>query len=152
MKKFLILFAAGALMLMTACNEKPAKNDAEDSKNPASTEQVDSTKAPKVNVEKAAPTEDGKDHTVAEFNTKEYQVRLENMADGSYRVSLWKAGKDKSAAPDEVAQSKKCKLSGKNYLMKCEDGKTYIVDGEPGKELITILDEKNVVYMGNAVK
>ena len=62
MKKFLILFAAGALMLMTACNEKPAKNDAEDSKNPASTEQVDSTKAPKVNVEKAAPTEDGKDH------------------------------------------------------------------------------------------
>ena len=64
MKKFLILFAAGALMLMTACNEKPAKNDAEDSKNPAPTEQVDSTKAPKVNVEKAAPTDDGKVYVI----------------------------------------------------------------------------------------
>lgn len=148
MKKFLILFAAGALMLMTACNEKPAKNDAEDSKNPAATEQVDSTKAPKVNVEKAAPTEDGKDHTVAEFNTKEYQVRLENLADGTFRLSMWKAGQDKSGKPEQIVETKKCVMQGGNYLMKGDDGKVYVINSKAGAEQLTIMDNKNIVYNG----
>ncbi len=148
MKKFLILFAAGALMLMTACNEKPAKNDAEDSKNPAATEQVDSTKAPKVNVEKAAPTEDGKDHTVAEFNTKEYQVRLENLADGTFRLSMWKAGQDKSGKPEQIVETKKCVMQGGNYLMKSDDGKVYVINSKAGAEQLTIMDNKNIVYNG----
>ncbi|MBR5169006.1 MAG: hypothetical protein IKW85_00380 [Muribaculaceae bacterium] len=154
MKKLTILLAAVALMAMTACNEKPAKNEAQGDKN-APTEKVDTTKQKvevKPNVESPTPTADGKDHVLTEFNTKEYQVRLENMADGSYRISLWKAGKDKSAAPDEVAQSKNCKLSGKEYLMKCDDGKTYLIKGEPGKELLSIVTDKSIVYMGNAVK
>ena len=148
MKKFLILFAAGALMLMTACNEKPAKNDAEDSKNPAATEQVDSTKAPKVNVEKAAPTDDGKDHTVAEFNTKEYQVRLENLADGTFRLSMWKAGQDKSGKPEQTVETKKCVMQGGNYLMKGDDGKVYVINSKAGAEQLTIMDNKNIVYNG----
>ena len=148
MKKFLILFAAGALMLMTACNEKPAKNDAEDSKNPAATEQVDSTKAPKVNVEKAAPTEDGKDHTVAEFNTKEYQVRLENLADGTFRLSMWKASQDKSGKPEQTVETKKCVMQGGNYLMKGDDGKVYVINSKAGAEQLTIMDNKNIVYNG----
>lgn len=148
MKKFLILFAAGALMLMTACNEKPAKNDAEDSKNPAPTEQVDSTKAPKVNVEKAAPTDDGKDHTVAEFNTKEYQVRLENLADGTFRLSMWKAGQDKSGKPEQTVETKKCVMQGGNYLMKGDDGKVYVINSKAGAEQLTIMDNKNIVYNG----
>lgn len=148
MKKFLILFAAGALMLMTACNEKPAKNDAEDSKNPAASEQVDSTKAPKVNVEKAAPTDDGKDHTVAEFNTKEYQVRLENLADGTFRLSMWKAGQDKSGKPEQIVETKKCVMQGGNYLMKGDDGKVYVINSKAGAEQLTIMDNKNIVYNG----
>lgn len=148
MKKFLILFAAGALMLMTACNEKPAKNDAEGSENPVATEQVDSTKAPKVNVEKAAPTEDGKDHTVAEFNTKEYQVRLENLADGTFRLSMWKAGQDKKGKPEQTVETKKCVMQGGNYLMKGDDGKVYVINSKAGAEQLTIMDNKNIVYNG----
>ena len=154
MKKFFILLATVALMATTACNEKPAKNDAQ-GENPAATENVDTTKVKqevKPAVEKPKPTTDGKDHVLSEFNTKEYQVRLENMADGSYRISLWKAGKDKSGAPDEVAVSKNCRLSGKEYLMKCDDGKTYLVNGNPGKEILSILTDKSIIYMGNAVK
>ena len=152
MKKFLILFAAGALMLMTACNEKPAKNDAEDSKNPAPTEQVDSTKAPKVNVEKAAPTDDGKDHTVAEFNTKEYQVRLENLADGTFRLSMWKAGQDKSDKPEQTVETKKCVMKDGGYLMKTDDGTVYIINAKAGAENVTIMNDKGIEYNGNAVK
>ena len=152
MKKFLILFAAGALMLMTACNEKPAKNDAEDSKNPAPTEQVDSTKAPKVNVEKAAPTDDGKDHTVAEFNTAEYQVRLENLADGTFRLSMWDAGKDKSGAPARKVETKQCAMQGGNYLMRDDEGKSYIISAKSGAEQITIMTEKEIVYNGTVAK
>jgi hypothetical protein len=154
MKKISILLAAVALMAMTACNEKPAKSEAQD-ENVAVTENVDTAKAQKpvkAAVESPAPTTDGKDHVLTEFNTKEYQVRLENMADGSYRISLWKVGKDKSAAPDEVAQSKTCKFSGKEYLMKTDDGKSYIVSGEKGKEVLSIMTEKSILYMGNAVK
>lgn len=146
MKKYFILLAAVALMAMTACNEKPAKNaDA-----PA-TEQTDNGKAgtPKVNVEKAAPTEDGKDHTVAEFNTKEYQVRLENLADGTFRLSMWKAGEDKSSKPERLVETKKCVLQGKNYLMKDDDGNHYIITNADGKNEITIMSSNSIVYHGD---
>ena len=150
MKKLSILFAAVALMAMTACNEKPAKatDDAENA--PAATEQVDTTKKaqPKVNVERAKPTEDGKDHTVAEFNTKEYQVRLENLADGTYRLSLWDAGKDKSGEPKEKIETKNCVMQGSNYLMKGNDGKMYIITAKGGNNQLTIMTNKAIEYNG----
>ena len=146
--------AAVALLAMTACNEKPAKN-ADDAAKAPTTEQMDSnaTKAqPKVNVERAKPTEDGKDHTVAEFNTKEYQLRLENLADGTYRLSLWKPGADKNSAPEQKVETKQCVLQGKNYLMKDDAGKAYIITATPGKEKITIMGEKSIIYNGEATK
>lgn len=154
MKKLSILFAAVALMAMTACNEKPAKTTDDANKAPAATEQVDTAKQaePKVNVERAKPTEDGKDHTVAEFNTKEYQVRLENLADGTFRLSLWDAGKDKSGEPKEKIETKNCVMQGGNYLMKSDDGKMYIIKAKAGAEQITIMTNKAIEYNGNASK
>lgn len=139
MKKLTILIAAVAMMAMTACNEKPAKGAAEsnESKAPAATEQA----APKVSVEKAAPTQDGKDHTVAEFKTQDYQVKLENLADGSYRLTL--AGKD-----NKVIETKKCVFQGGNYLMKDDNGQNYIINSTPGSEEITIMNSKEIVYHG----
>ena len=151
MKKCFIILATVALMAMTACNEKPAQtgNDGNDDKAPA-TEQVDKNKQdePKVNVEKAAPTEDGKDHTVAEFNTKDYQVRLENLSDGTYRLSMWKVGQDKSSKPDRLVETKKCVLQGGNYLMKDNEGQNYIIKTAAGSEEITIMTSKSIVYHG----
>jgi hypothetical protein len=154
MKKLSILFAAVALMAMTACNEKPAKTTDDANKAPAATEQVDTAKQaqPKVNVEHAKPTEDGKDHTVAEFNTKEYQVRLENLADGTFRLSLWDTGKDKSGEPKEKIETKNCVMQGGNYLMKSNDGKMYIIKAKAGAEQITIMTNKAIEYNGNASK
>lgn len=146
MKKFSILFAAVAMIAMTACNEKVAKNDEGADKAPA-TEQVDTTKAaPKVDVEKAMPTEDGKDHVVAEFENKDYQVRLENLADGTYRVTLWKAGQDKSGKPDRVAETKKCVMKDGNYLMQTEDGTNYIIKTQKGAEQIRIMNKDKIIY------
>ncbi len=145
MKKFSILFAAVALMAMTACNEKPAKNEANADANAPATEQVDTAQA-KVMVEKAAPTEDGKDHVAVEFADKEYQVRLENLADGTYRLSLWKVGQDKSGKPEQVVESKKCVMDKSNYLMKGEDGKNYIIRAKAGQEALIIMDKSGVVY------
>ncbi len=142
MKKYFILFAAVALMAMTACNEKPAKTEKAEA--PA-TEQVDTAKnaaQPKVNVEKAAPTEDGKDHTVAEFNTKENQIRLENLADGTFRLSIWKIGQDKNGDADQVVESKKCVLQGGGYVMQAGDGKNYLIDTK--KNRVVMLDKKNI--------
>jgi len=152
MKKFFILIAAVAMMAMTACNEKPAK--ASDDANAPATQQVDTTKnvQPKLNVERAKPTDDGKDHTVAEFNTKEYQTRLENLADGTYRLSLWNAGKDKNGAPDQKVETKQCVLQGSNYLMKADDGKVYIISAKAGSEQLTIMTEKEIVYNGKSAK
>ena len=142
MKKFSIIFAAVALMTMTACNEKPAKTNA-DSENPAATEQVEAqndSAAPKLApMEKAAPTEDGKDHVVSQFNTKEYQVTVENLADGTYRVKLAKDGKD-----EKVYLSKNCRIQGKNYVMESVDGYKMLIDGNKGH--IIILSDKEVVY------
>ena len=155
MKKLAILFAAVALMAMTACNEKPAKEGNQKENAPA-TEQVenakDGQKQPSIDVEKAEPTQDGKDHTVAEFNTKEYQMRLENLADGTYRVSLWKAGQDKSGKPEKLGETKKCVMKDGGYLMKTDDGTVYIINTKAGAESVTIMNDKGIVYNGNAVK
>ncbi len=152
MKKLFILTAAVAMMAMTACNEKPAK-EGEQQNNAPATEQVDTTQAkPKVDVQRAEPTKDGKDHVVAEFNTKEYQVRLENLADGTYRVSMWKAGEDKSGKPEKLAETKKCVMKDGGYLMKTDDGTVYIINAKAGAENVTIMNDKGIEYNGNAVK
>ena len=106
---------------------------------------MDTAKAaaqPKVTVEKAAPTEDGKDHIVAEFETKDNQVRLENLADGTYRLSLWKVGKDKNSAADQVVETKKCVLQGDKYLMRADDGTAYIIDSEKGS--VVTMNKNNI--------
>ena len=152
MKKTAIVIATVALMAMTACNEKPAK-EGEQQNNAPATEQVDTTQAkPKVDVQRAEPTKDGKDHVVAEFNTKEYQVRLENLADGTYRVSMWKAGEDKSGKPEKMAETKKCVMKDGGYLMKTDDGTVYIINAKAGAENVTIMNDKGIEYNGNAVK
>ena len=154
MKKISILLVAVAMMAMTACNEKPAKTTDEAQK-PATTEQLDTTKKanPQVSgVERAKPTEDGKDHTVAEFNTKEYQIRLENLADGTFRLSLWDNGKDKNSAPTQKVETKECVMQGGNYLMKDSDGKVYVITAKQGSEQLTIMTDKEIVYNGTAGK
>lgn len=149
MKKFFMLIAAVALMAMTACNEKPAKADVnEDGK--TATEQVDSVQleksAAKVDVDRAKPTEDGKDHVVAQFNTPDYQVQLENLADGTYRISLWKVGQDKSGKPEQVAETKQCVMKDDNYLMKTEDGTIYVINAKSGSEQLTIMKDNEMIY------
>lgn len=151
MKKYFILFAAVAMMAMTACNEKPAKTDAnENGQNAPTTEQMDSTNmnksTAKVAVEKAKPTEDGKDHIVAEFNTPDYQVRLENLADGTFRISLWKIGQDKTGKPEQVAETKKCVMNKDNYLMKTDDGNIYIINATKGAEQLSIMNGNEIIY------
>ena len=142
MKKFSIIIAAVALMTMTACNEKPAKESA-DKENAAATEQVETkadANAPKIApMEKAAPTEDGKDHVVSEFNTKDYQVTVENLADGTYRVRLSKDGK-----VDKEYLSKNCRIQGKNYVMETVDGCKMIIGSDKGQ--ILIIKDKEIVY------
>ena len=142
MKKFSIIIAAVALMTMTACNEKPAKDSA-DKENAAATEQVETkadANAPKIApMEKAAPTEDGKDHVVSKFNTKDYQVTVENLADGTYRVRLSKDGK-----VDKEYLSKNCRIQGKNYVMETVDGCKMIIGSDKGQ--ILIIKDKEIVY------
>ena len=154
MKKFSMFIAVVALMAMTACNEKPAKTTDAASNAPA-TEKVDTgniANKVKVDVEKVTPTSDGKDHTLGEFNTKEYQVRVENLANGTIRVSMWKPGQDKNGKPDQVAESIKCVMKDGAYLMQTADGKNYIINVKAGNESLIIMDDKGVIYNGNAVK
>ena len=149
MKKFFILFAAVAMMAMTACNEKPAKKAQTDENQTNPTEMMDTTgKKPNVDVQKAAPTEDGKDHTVAEFNTADYQIRLENLADGNFRLSLWKPGADKSGKPEQEVKTRKCVMQKDNYLMKDDKGQVFIIKSTPGSEEFTILNNNKIVYHG----
>ena len=64
MKKLSILFAAVAMIAMTACNEKPAKEAQAPETKVEATQQADTAKNKAiVGVEKVKPTEDGKDHT-----------------------------------------------------------------------------------------
>lgn len=146
MKKLLILFASVALIAMTACNDKSAK-EGEGKDNPATTEQVKAagdTTGPKVaELEKPQPTEDGKDHAVAQFNTKEYQVTVENLADGTYRVKLSKDGKD-----DQVYETKNCRIQGKAYVMQTSDGKNILINADKGQ--IVIMNKKEIIYRGEA--
>ena len=149
MKKFSILIAAVAMMAMTACNEKPAKNSGNAAGEAASVERAD-TAAPagnvKVSVERAKPTDDGKDHVVAEFAESTYQVKLENLADGTYRISLWKAGQDKNGKPEVVAETKNCLYDSKSYMMETADGKRYLVNTTKGAEQLVIMDGDNIIY------
>ena len=144
MKKIMILLAAVALMAMTACNEKPAK-DAQTKENATEKVEAKAEQPSTVKVsplDKPQPTEDGKDHTVAEFNTKEYQVKVENLADGTYRVTLNKDGK-----ADQVYETKNCRLQGKTCLMHTDDGKNILINGDKGQ--IVIMDKKEIIYKGS---
>ena len=153
MKKLSILFAAVAMIAMTACNEKPAKEAQAPETKVEATQQADTAKNKAiVGVGKVKPTEDGKDHTVAEFNTKDYQVRLENLADGSIRLSLWKPGADKATAPERVVTTKKCVMQKNGYLMKDDQGNNYIINTTPGKEEIVIMNSKDITYHGTNSK
>ena len=147
MRKNLILFAAVALMAMTGCNKPVQGGD-----NANTTEQVenapakDGVPAGSVKVqpmEKAAPTADGKDHTVAKFNTKEYEVSVENLADGTYRVSMMKDGK-----ADKVYESKNCRIQGDSYLMQTSDGINVLINGKDGK--IVVMNQKEIIYSGSS--
>ena len=144
MKKILILFAAVALMAMTACNEKVDKSDTQNGNAPAKTEKAEGKDAVKVKkvepMEKAEPTVDGKDHTVAKFNTKEYEVTVENLADGKYRVTM-KDGKD-----DKVYETANCRIQGDSYLMQTEDGTNVLINGKDGK--IVVMNKTGIIYKG----
>ena len=142
MKKFSILIAALALMAMTACNEKPAK-ETQTQENATEKAEVKADSTVKVSpMDKPKPTEDGKDHTVAEFNTKEYQVKVENLADGTDRVSLSKDGK-----AEQVYATKNCRIQGKACLMHTDDGKNILINGDKGQ--IVIMNKKEIIYKGS---
>ena len=142
MKKLSILIVAVAMMAMTACNEKPAKNN--NGENGTATEQQTTPNAAEVPpMEKAAPTDDGKDHNVAKFNTKEYEISVDNLADGTYRVTMSKDGK-----AEQVYETKNCQIQGDSYLMRTDDGKNLLINGKDGK--IVILNNKEIIYRGAA--
>ena len=146
MKKSLIYLAAVALMAMSACNEKPAKDNGDSTNAPATEMKAKDNPAaaqdaPKM--EKPAPTADGKDHTVAQFNTKEYQVTVENLADGTYRVKLAKDGKE-----DQVYETKNCRIQGNAYVMQTNDGKNILINGDKGQ--IVIMTKNEILYKGAA--
>lgn len=149
MKKCLILLAAVALMAMTACNEKPAKDNADGANAPEKTEMgakanpTAAQDAPKM--EKPEPTADGKDHSVAKFNTPEYEVNVENLADGTYRVTLAKDGK-----ADQVYETKNCRIQGNAYVMQTQDGKNILINGDKGQ--IVIMSKNEILYKGAAEK
>lgn len=152
MKKLTILFAAVAMLAMTACNEKHQPSEGDNgAKSPAATEQKapESNEAakPKVNVDKPKPTSDGKDKVVAEFaDAKGSQVKLVNNADGSIRLMVWEKGQDKSGAPKFDVLSKNCAMDKENYLMQSEDGKTCVVSLKTGAEDVTIMSGKQILY------
>ena len=148
MKKLFILIAAVALMATTACNEKPAKgsDNATEQVQQAPGQAGDAASAVKVApMEKAAPTADGKDHTMAQFNTKEYEVSVVNLADGKYRVTLAKGGK-----ADKVYESANCRIQGDSYLMQTEDGVNVLINGKDGK--IVVMNETEIIYRGQEDK
>ena len=119
MKKLFILIAAVALMATTACNEKPAKNVSANAELPSRwRSRTDTTSAQRWRVEKAAPTQDGKDHTVAEFDTKEYQVTVEEPC----RRHLPRDHEPRTARPTSGMRAKQLAHPEANYLMETDDG------------------------------
>ena len=146
MKKFFILFAAVAMMAMTACNEKPAKTEAQDANAPATEKvQADSAAVKMAPMEKPKPTEDGKDHTVAKFDTDDYTVTVENLANGAYRVTLIKDGK-----ADQVYETKNCRIQGNAYILQTDDGKNILINADKGQ--IVVMDKKEIIYKGQSSK
>ena len=151
MKKLTILFAAVALIAMTACNEKPAENNAApaDAKAPAKTEQQtpaadNPADQPKVNVEHIKATNDGKEAAMAEFtDAKGTKVKLVNKGDGTVNVRIWVNGKD---APAFDVDSKNCVTGDKNYMLQSADGTTVILVTEPGKENVTVMKGQQIAY------
>lgn len=144
MKKFFILFAAVAMIAMTACNQKPAKDNADQSASDAvnKVEKVDQSKlkTAKSKLEKVAPTADGKSEILAQFKTKEYEVTMENIGDGTVRVTL------KGENDNQVYESKNCRVQGDGYLMQTSDKKNILLNGVEKK--IVIIGEKDIIYKG----
>lgn len=148
MKKFLILCAAVALA-MTACNKKPVdektqnKQEATTENTNMKVEKLDASQMKSVaKMEKVGPTEDSKDHNVAQFKTNEYDVTVDHLADGTMRVTL------KGGSGDQVYESKNSRLQGDSYLMQTTDGKNILLNAKEGK--IVILNKKEIVYSGIA--
>ena len=148
MKKFLIICAAVAVA-MTACNKKPAddkalnKDEAAIEKVEKDVKKVDDSKMKSVaKLEKVGPTEDGKDHNVAQFKTKEYDVTVDQLANGTMRVAL------KGASGDQNYESNNCRKQGDSYLMQTTDGKNILLNAKEGK--IVIMDKKQIIYSGIA--
>lgn len=154
MKKFSIILIAMAMIAMTSCKKEKAEQaeQAKTSNSAPKTEQVEKN-GPKISpdVKKAAPTADGKDHTLCEFNTKEYQLRLENLADGTFRLSMWKTGQDKSSTPDQVINCKKAAYQGETFVMDEGNGKKYLITSTPGQESIFIVQGDKFLYQGKGV-
>lgn len=152
MKKLTILFAAVALMAMTACNEKLADDKAAsgDAKAPAKTEQKapeadKQAKDPNVNVEHIKATNDGKEAVMAEFtDAKGTKVKLVNKGDGTVNVRIWVKGKEGTPAYD--INSKNCVAGDKNYMLQSADGTTVILSTEPGKENVTVMTGQQIAY------
>lgn len=148
MKKFLIIFAAVAVV-MTACNKKPAdvktsnKDEAAMEKVEKASKKVDDLKMKSAaKLEKVGPTEDGKDHNVAQFKTKEYDVTVDQLADGKMRVAL------KGSNGDQNYESNNCRKQGDSYLMQTTDGKNILLNAKDGK--IVIMNKKEIIYSGIA--
>ena len=93
-------------------------------------------------LEKVGPTEDGKDHNVAQFKTKEYDVTVDQLANGTMRVAL------KGASGDQSYESNNCRKQGDSYLMQTPDGKNILLNAKEGK--IVIMDKKKIIYSGIA--
>ena len=71
-------------------------------------------------------------------------MRLENLADGTIRLSLWKPGADKNGKPEQLVETKRCVMQKENYLMQDKDGNTYVIKTTPGSEEVTIMDKKKI--------
>ena len=152
MKKITILFAAAALLATTACNEKFEKPAANGNDSTVKTEQQaapkdSAAKSPKINVERPKPTSDGKDKVVGEFtDANGYQVKLVNNADGAIHLSVWKPGQDKSSLPQYNVVTKNCVMGKDNYMMKGEDGKSYVVNLTSDGGEIFIMSNNTILY------
>lgn len=148
MKKFLIIFAAVAVA-MTACNKKPAdekalnKDEAAVENVDKDVKKIDGSKMKSVaKLEKVGPTEDGKDHSVAQFKTAEYDVTVDQLANGTMRVAL------KGPKGDQNYESNNCRKQGDSFLMQTTDGKNILLNAKEGK--IVILNKKEIIYSGIA--
>ena len=63
-----------------------------------------------------------------------------------------KTWQDKSGKPEQTVETKKCVMKDGGYLMKTDDGTVYIINAKAGAENVTIMNDKGIVYNGNAMK